>query len=79
MEKQTAFDAEKVADLVKRVAEQLQIVDERQKAKAEAEAKLGSAEVGLTNLRRELTRALDGHLDMSTLKQRAPQMHPVDA
>lgn len=77
MAKEGGFDDAKVADLAKQIQQQLAAVETCRKVKGQAESALGSAEVRLANLRAEFTRAIDGQLDMSTLKQRAPERHQV--
>lgn len=71
------FDHAKVADLAKQIDKQIEEVESRQQAKRLADGELNSAQVRLANLRSQLTHAIDGQLDMASLKQRAPERYPV--
>lgn len=71
------FDKSKVADLAQRIEAAITEVEECQTASNKADRELRHAQTTLANLRSELTRAVDGQLDMQTLKQKAPQSHMV--
>jgi chromosome segregation ATPase len=71
------FDQGKVSDLARQIDEKIAEVENLRKASEAADRELGSARTKLANLRSEFTRAIDGQLDMTTLKQKAPQSYPV--
>lgn len=66
------FDKTKIADLAQRIEAQSAEVAALRERYGKLGSELNGAETRLANLRMEFTRAVDGHLDMTTLKQRAP-------
>jgi uncharacterized coiled-coil protein SlyX len=63
------FDAGKVADLARRISEQEAVVKNLRNAKAEADREYNSADVALSNLRLEFTRAAASNIDKSALER----------
>lgn len=73
MSEPTKFDADLVGSLLVDIGKQIAFVEQCRKDAAAARDVLNRAEVNLANLRIELTRLVDGQLDFSTLRQRAPE------
>ena len=72
------FDQGKIADLARQIDEALADLEAKRKEKEEAVHVWNRAETKLANLRSEFTRAIDGQLDMDTLKQKAPVRYAVE-
>lgn len=77
MKETPKFTAADVAECAKQIEAAMQEVTDRRKDKYDADSALNSAECRLQNLRIKLTRAIDGQLDMGTLKQK-PQTYVVE-
>ncbi len=72
------FDQGKIADLARQIDEALADLEAKRKEKEEAVQVWNRAETKLANLRSEFTRAIDGQLDMDTLKQKPPVRYAVE-
>lgn len=73
----TTLDPEKVGGLAVRIAAKSKEVSTLRANYEEAERYWRHAETELSNLRREFTKAVDGHLSMSELNQKPSQSFPV--
>lgn len=63
------IDSDKIADVARRIKIAEEEVCMLTTEKVAADQKLNSAQCALSNLRLELSRAVDGHLDVDELKQ----------
>lgn len=71
------FEPTKVADIASEIGKATERVKECKITKENADHEYNKATTTLHNLQSELTRAVDGQLDMSILNQRAPARHVV--
>lgn len=71
------FDDGKIADLAKQIKGALVEIERLHELSEHAKSELGRAQTTLRNLQCEFTKAVDGSLDMHSLKQRVPESYLV--
>lgn len=73
------FDCARLQQLSGELKSMLAALEDARVTKDEAEEDWRRLDTRVSNLKIELTRLVDGYLDMDTLKQRAPERFQVEA